>query len=183
VAYPSLWVAGYVTVWYQRFWLKQRVGMGWVCWSESRGRDRILTVKLKSSGGMTLHKSTQEIECQGSFVRVRRIVTVPFEFRSDRHCGIKRDPGSLDHRVGEQGSSDESEEKVKSTPSDPIGERDQRPGGIVGNQVARDLISQGGPAIQTTVSPRGYMSASEELWGERRVTPNHRCAPPQIERH
>jgi hypothetical protein len=48
-------------------------------------------------------------------------MTVPFEFRSDRHCGIKRDPGSLDQRAGEQGSSDE----------------------IAGNQVARELISQG----------------------------------------
>jgi hypothetical protein len=62
-------------------------------------------------------------------------------------------------------------------------ERDRRPGGIAGNQVAWELIPQGGPTIQTTVSPRGYMSASEELWGERRVTPNRRCMPPQIERH
>jgi hypothetical protein len=36
----------------------------------------------------------------------------PFEFRSDCHCGIKRDMGSLDRREGEQGSSDEGEEKV-----------------------------------------------------------------------
>jgi hypothetical protein len=36
---PGLWVAGYVTVWYQSFWLKHRAGMGQVCWSESRGRD------------------------------------------------------------------------------------------------------------------------------------------------
>jgi hypothetical protein len=30
VAYPSLWVAGYVTVWYQSFWLKHlgRYGLG-----------------------------------------------------------------------------------------------------------------------------------------------------------
>jgi hypothetical protein len=51
---PGLWVAGYVTDWYQSFWLKHRAGMGWVCWSESRGRDRTLTMKLKSSGGMAL---------------------------------------------------------------------------------------------------------------------------------
>jgi hypothetical protein len=68
-------------------------------------------------------ESTQELERQRSFVRVRRIVTIPFEFGSDHHCGIKRDPGSLDQRVGEQGSSDEGEEKVKSQPSDLIGEK------------------------------------------------------------
>jgi hypothetical protein len=51
-------------------------------------------------------------------------VTVPFEFRRDRHCGIKRDPRSLDRRVGEQGLSDESEAKVKSQPSDGL-ERDR----------------------------------------------------------
>jgi hypothetical protein len=39
-------------------------------------------------------------------------VTIPFKFGSDRHCGIKRDPGSLDQRVGEQGSFDEGEAKV-----------------------------------------------------------------------
>jgi hypothetical protein len=39
---------------------------------------------------------TQELELHRSFVRVRRIVTVLFEFGSDRHCGIKRDPRSLD---------------------------------------------------------------------------------------
>jgi hypothetical protein len=64
---------------------------------------------------------------------------VPFEFGSDHHCGIKRDLGSLDWRVGEQGLSDESEEKVKSKPSDFL-ERDQQPGDIAGNQVAQDLI-------------------------------------------
>jgi hypothetical protein len=67
---------------------------------------------------------TQELECHRSFVRVRRIVTVLFEFRSDRHCGIKRDLGSLDWKAGEQGSSDESEEKVNSQPSDCL-ERDR----------------------------------------------------------
>jgi hypothetical protein len=76
--------------------------------------------KLRRNG---VAESTQELERQRSFVRVRRIVTVPFEFRSDRHCGIKRDPGSLDRRAGEQGSSDEGEEKVKSQPSDLIGEK------------------------------------------------------------
>jgi hypothetical protein len=36
-------------------------------------------------------ESTQELERQRSFVRDRRIVTIPFEFGSDHHCGIKRD--------------------------------------------------------------------------------------------
>jgi hypothetical protein len=53
----------------------------------------------------------------------------------------------------------------------------RQPEGITGTQVARKLIIQGGPAIQTTVSLWGYMSASEELWDERRVTPNHHCMP------
>jgi hypothetical protein len=47
---------------------------------------------------------------------------------------------------------------------------------------SREIISQG-PAIQTMVSPRGYVSSSRELQGEKRVTPNHRCVPSQIERH
>jgi hypothetical protein len=72
---------------------------------------------------------------------------------------------------------------LRSQPSDPIGERDQWTTGIVGNQVAWEIIPQGGPAIQTMVSPRGYVSASGELWGEKWVTPNRRCVPPQIERH
>jgi hypothetical protein len=38
-------------------------------------------------------------------------MTIPFEIRSDCHCGIKRDLGLLDRRAGEQGSSDEGEEK------------------------------------------------------------------------
>ena len=59
--------------------------------------------------------------------------------------------------------------------------QDQRPGGIAGTQVARELILQGGPAIQTTVSPRGYVSTSEELLDERQVTPNHHCMSPQLE--
>jgi hypothetical protein len=49
-------------------------------------------------------------------MRVRRFVTIPFEFGSDCHCGIKRESGSLDQRAGEQGSPDESEAKVKSPP-------------------------------------------------------------------
>jgi hypothetical protein len=44
VACPSLWVVGYVTVWYQSLWLKHQADMGQVCWSESWGRDRILTM-------------------------------------------------------------------------------------------------------------------------------------------
>jgi hypothetical protein len=43
---------------------------------------------------------TQELERHRSFVRVQRIVTILFKFESDRHCGIKRDLGSLDQRAG-----------------------------------------------------------------------------------
>jgi hypothetical protein len=110
-------------------------------------------------------------------------VTIPFEFRKDFHCGIKKDLGSLDWRVGEQGSFDEREVKVKSQPLDPIGERDRQLGGITGAQVAWELIPQGGLAIQTIVPLRGYVSALEELRGERWVTPNRRYTLPQIERH
>jgi hypothetical protein len=66
---------------------------------------------------------TWELERQRSFVRDRRIVTVPFEFRSDHHHGIKRDSRSLDRRAGEKGSSDEVEAKVKLQLSDLIGEK------------------------------------------------------------
>jgi hypothetical protein len=59
--------------------------------------------------------------------------------------------------------------------------QDQRPGDIAGTQVAQKLILQGGPAIQTVVSLRGYMSALEELQNERRVSPNHHCMPSQLE--
>jgi hypothetical protein len=58
-------------------------------------------------------ESTQELERQRSFVRDRRIVTIPFEFRSDRHGGIKRDLGSLDRRAGEQGSSMKEKKNVE----------------------------------------------------------------------
>jgi hypothetical protein len=34
-------------------------------------------------------KSTQELECERCYVRDRRIVTIPFKFGSDHHCGIK----------------------------------------------------------------------------------------------
>jgi hypothetical protein len=73
-----------------------------------------------------------------------------------------------------------SKKGLRSPPSDPIGDIDQWKTGIAGNQVAREIIPQGDPTIQTTVSPRGYMSSLGELWGEKRVTPNHRCMPPQI---
>jgi hypothetical protein len=59
--------------------------------------------------------------------------------------------------------------------------QDQWPGGIAGTQVARELILQGSPAIQTMVSPRGYISVSEKLRDESWVTPNHHCMPPQLE--
>jgi hypothetical protein len=61
--------------------------------------------------------------------------------------------------------------------------RDRWPGGISRTQVAHELIPQGGPAIQATISPSGYVSVSEELWGKRRVTPSLLCVPLQIERH
>jgi hypothetical protein len=58
--------------------------------------------------------------------------------------------------------------------------QDQWPGDIAGTQVAWKIIIQGGPTIQTAVSPRGYVSTSDELRDERRVTPNHRCMPLQF---
>jgi hypothetical protein len=71
-----------------------------------------------------------------------------------------------------------SKQALRSQPSDPMGEGDQWTRGIVGNQVAWKIISQGSPTIQTMVSPRGYMLASGELRGEKRVNPNNRCVPP-----
>jgi hypothetical protein len=70
-------------------------------------------------------EATQETKHHRSSVRVQRIMTIPFEFGSDRHCRIQGDPRSLDRRTGEQGSSDEKEARLRSRPSDPIGERDQ----------------------------------------------------------
>jgi hypothetical protein len=58
--------------------------------------------------------------------------------------------------------------------------QDQQPGGIEGTQVARKIIIQGGPAIQTVVSLRGYVSMSEELRDEMWVSPNHHCMPLQL---
>jgi hypothetical protein len=145
-------------------------------WSRSNS-DR----EIEKLGRNGVAEATQEMKHHRSSVRVRRIVTVPFEFKSDFHCRIKRDPsGSLDRRTSEQGSSDEKKARAKVVTSNPIGERDQRPTGIAGNRVAWEIISQGGPAIQTTFLPRDYVSASGELWGKKRVTPNCRCMPPQI---
>jgi hypothetical protein len=62
---------------------------------------------------------------------------------------------------------------LRSPPSHPIGERDQWKTDIVGNQVPQEIIPQDSPTIQTTVSPRGYVSALGELQGEKCVTPNH----------
>ena len=59
--------------------------------------------------------------------------------------------------------------------------QDQHPGGIARTQVAQELILQGSPTIQTMVSLRSYMSASEELQDEMWVTPNHHSMPPQLE--
>jgi hypothetical protein len=61
-------------------------------------------LKLRRNG---IVEFAQKLERQRSFVKVQRIVTVPFEFGSDRHCGIKRDPVLLDRRAGEQESFDE----------------------------------------------------------------------------
>jgi hypothetical protein len=50
-------------------------------------------------------------------------MTIPFKFRSDRHCEIKRDPRLLDWRAGEQGLFDEGKARVNSQPSDLIVEK------------------------------------------------------------
>jgi hypothetical protein len=39
----------------------------------------------------------------------------PLQFERDRHCKIRRDPGLLDQRTGEQRSSDVKETRVKFT--------------------------------------------------------------------
>jgi hypothetical protein len=58
--------------------------------------------------------------------------------------------------------------------------QDQRPEGIAGTQVAWKIIIQGGPAIQTVVSLKGYVSVLGELWDERRVTPKPPLHAPAI---
>jgi hypothetical protein len=92
-------VVGYVTVWYQSFWLKHRAWYGpglLVRVSWLRSNYDLEVENLRRNG---IAESTQKLERQRSFVRDRRIVTIPFEFRSDHHCGIKRD---LDHWIGGQ---------------------------------------------------------------------------------
>jgi hypothetical protein len=69
VAYPGLWVAGYVTVWYQSFWLKHRAGMGRVCWSESRGSRSNSDRGVENLRRNGIAESTQEIERQRPVVR------------------------------------------------------------------------------------------------------------------
>jgi hypothetical protein len=77
-------------------------------WSRSNS-DREIE-NLRRNG---IAEATQETKCHRSSIRVRRIVTVPFEFGSDHHCRIRRDPGSLDQRIGEQGSFDEKKARAK----------------------------------------------------------------------
>jgi hypothetical protein len=54
---------------------------------------------------------------------------------------------------------------LRSQLSDPIREGDQRPTGIARNQVAWDLIPQGGPAIQTMVSLSGLHVSVRRIAG------------------
>jgi hypothetical protein len=56
----------------------------------------------------------------------------------------------------------------------------QWPEGIAGTQVARKIIIQGGPEIQTVVSLKRYMSALGELRDERKVTPKPLLHAPTI---
>jgi hypothetical protein len=156
-------------------YLDQLVRVSWSRSNFDRGIE-----KLERNG---IAEATKETKRHRSSTMVRRIITIPVEFRIYRHCRIRRDPGYLDQWIGEQGSSDEKESRLRSQPSDPIRERDQRSESIAGNRVAWELISQGIPTIQTTVSLKGQVLASGELRGEKRVIPNHRCVPPQFENH
>jgi hypothetical protein len=123
VAHPSLWVSGVCYRLVSEILVETlgRYGSGLlvrVSWLRSNSNREV--EKLRRNG---IVKSMEEIKHQISFVRVRRIMTVPFELGSNHHCGIKNDIGSWDQREGEKGSSDESEAKVKSQLSDLIGER------------------------------------------------------------
>jgi len=120
-----------------------------VSWSRSNSDREIENIKRNG-----VAEATHETERHRSFVRIQSIMTIPFEFERNRHYKIRRDTRSLDRRIGEQGSSYKKEARLRSWPLDPIGERDQRPTGNVGNRVAWELISQGDPTIQTIVSPR-----------------------------
>jgi hypothetical protein len=51
-----------------------------------------------------------------------------------------------------------------------VNSRDQRPREIVRGEVARGLISKGGPTIETTVFSQGYVASPGALRDERRVT-------------
>jgi hypothetical protein len=81
-----------------------------------------MTLKSENLRRNGIAESTQKLERQRSFVRDRRIVTIPFEFGSDHHHGIKRDLDRWIGRAGEQGLSDEGETRgwVRLSPSHQI---------------------------------------------------------------
>jgi hypothetical protein len=123
VAYPSLWVVRvcYILVSELLVETPSRYGLGLlvrVSWLRSNSDREVENIKRNG-----IAESTQELECQRSFVRVRRIVTVPFKFGERSPLWDQERSGSLDQRAGEQGSFDEGEAKVKSQPSDLIGEK------------------------------------------------------------
>jgi hypothetical protein len=81
--------------------------------SRSRSNSDREVEKLMRNG---VAESTQEIERQRPVVRGSKgRDRPPFEFRSDRHCRIRRDLGSLDQSTGEQGASDEKEAMAQVT--------------------------------------------------------------------
>jgi hypothetical protein len=148
----------------------QLVG-GWVCYSlvlellvEALGQyGTILLVRvswLRSKSDREVEKlrrsgvaeSTQEIERQRSIEGVRRIVTIP-----PSNSGEISTVGSReiqDHWFEGQvnrGRLMKRKQGLRSQPSDPMGERYQQKEGIAGNQVAWEIFSQRGAAIQTMI--------------------------------
>jgi hypothetical protein len=80
-----------------------------VSWSISNSHHEIENLKRNN-----VAEDTQEMKCHISYVRVQRIMTIPFEFGSDHHCRIMRYPGLLDQSIGENGSYDKKEQRLRS---------------------------------------------------------------------
>jgi hypothetical protein len=70
--------------------------------------------------------------------------------------------------MGEQGSSNEKEARVKvSTIGSHGRERDQQKEGIVRNQFAREIISQWSAAIQTTILTEWFYVTIKRIAGRK----------------
>jgi hypothetical protein len=77
---PGLWVVGYITDWYQSFRLKHQTGMGQTVGQGIMVKNEYVLEILnlrRDSIAEIVHKARASCR-QRSFVKDRRIVTIPF---------------------------------------------------------------------------------------------------------